>query len=88
MNIYESWGSEKLNQTVVDLKFLGTRMKHARLWTFRVQADTQPGELVGVTGNIPELGEWKITEKSKVVLLRKDASSPNRWVQNYLLFSS
>ncbi|KAK6618959.1 hypothetical protein RUM44_003340 [Polyplax serrata] len=52
-------------------------MKHARLWTFRVQADTQPGELVGVTGNIPELGEWKITEKSKVVLLRKDASSPN-----------
>ncbi|EEB13637.1 conserved hypothetical protein [Pediculus humanus corporis] len=52
-------------------------MKNARLWTFRVQAETQPGEVVGVTGNIPELGEWKVSENSKVVLLTKDSTTSN-----------
>lgn len=50
-------------------------MKHSRLWTFRVQAETLPGEVVGVTGNIPELGEWKISENSKVILLTKNTST-------------
>lgn len=53
-------------------------MKHARLWTFRVQAETQPGEQVGVTGSIPELGDWKVSENSKIILLSKDSTSSNR----------
>ncbi|KAL0273690.1 UNVERIFIED_CONTAM: hypothetical protein PYX00_006312 [Menopon gallinae] len=52
-------------------------MKHARAWTFRVQVETLPGEVVGVTGSVPELGEWKVSEKSKIVLLNKEVSSPS-----------
>ena len=52
-------------------------MKHARAWTFRVQAETTPGEVVGVTGSVPELGEWKVSGNSKIVLLNKDIASPD-----------
>lgn len=52
-------------------------MKHARAWTFRVQVETLPGEVVGVTGSVPELGEWRVSEKSKIVLLNKEVSSPS-----------
>ena len=30
-----------------------------RLWTFKVNAKTFPGEVVCIVGSCPELGNWK-----------------------------
>ena len=44
-----------------------------REWTFRVHCGTHEGETVCVTGNVPELGEWR-PEKG-VVLTREPVDS-------------
>lgn len=54
---------------------------HLRSWTFRVQADTCKGEVVGVTGDVPQLGDWKVSSHNTVVILSKD---PNDRFVTYL----
>ena len=44
-----------------------------RTWTFSVECATpRPGEVVCVSGSVPELGEWKA---SKVIQMEKDDSA-------------
>ena len=33
-----------------------------RSWTFNVNCQTYPGEIVCVTGSCPELGNWKMDQ--------------------------
>jgi len=45
-----------------------------REWEFKVQTTTAPGEVVGVVGSCPQLGNWN---HQGSLILTKEASSPD-----------